>query len=423
MNSTLLRLNPHWSGKKYHSLQCRSAVENLKRKKDLPHIQVLTGIRRSGKSSIFRLMINDLIDGGADPKSILILNLDEPIFTFVWENVAELYKIVEAAEQITGISIKYLFLDEVQQLSGWELFVKGAYDTQRFAKIYLTGSNSDLLQNKFATLLSGRYFSNIIRPLSLKEIFTINGLTDRYAALSQRLKMLSLTEKYLQWGSFPEIALNEIENSVKTELLSSYYESIVLKDCIVYNNVRDNALFYKLLHFVLSNVAAQFRYNTLAKAVKSNEVTVRNYLNYAARSYIITDVANFSFSLKEDNRPQHKIYSIDNGLTSAVGFQFMNREGMLLENAVYNELVNSGYVDIAFVRSKEECDFVARKDGAYHAFQVCHTLTPLNRDREFAGFNVLNGILKVESKTLITYDAGETINDICVIPFWDFFGI
>jgi predicted AAA+ superfamily ATPase len=423
METTLLRLNTHWNGKKYSSLQYRNIIENLKKKKDLPHIQVLTGIRRSGKSTVFRLMINDLLENDVNPKSILLLNLDEPVFTSVWENASELYKIVETAEKITAVPVKYLFLDEVQQVVDWELFAKGAYDTQRFAKIYITGSNSDLLQNKFATLLSGRYFANTVRPLSLREIFHINRLTDKYTVLSRRSEMLALMEKYLQWGSFPEIVLKTMDNSIKTELLNSYYESIVLKDCIVYNQVRDSALFYRLLHFVLSNAGAPFRYNSLANAVKSNEASVRNYLGYAHRSYVLADIANFSFSLKEDRRPQHKIYGIDNGLMNAVGFQFMSREGMLLENAVYNELVNNGYEDISFALGKEECDFVARKDGAYHAFQVCYALTPFNQGRELAGFNVLSDNLKLANKTLITYDTNDTIGDIRIVPFWDFFGI
>jgi len=424
METTILRLNKHWDGGKYDSLQYRFIVENLKKKKNLPHIQILTGIRRSGKSTIFRLMINDLIENGTNPKSILVLNLDEPVFTNIWESAFELYKIIEIAEKVTAHQIKYLFLDEVQHVKDWELFVKGAYDTQRFAKIYITGSNSDLLQNKFATLLSGRYFANTVRPLSLKEIFYINGLNDRYTALSNRTDLLRLTEQYLQWGSFPEIVLNSMDDSIKIELLNSYYESIVLKDCIVYNQVRDSALFYRLLYFVLSNAGAPFHYNSLAKAIKSNETTVRNYLNFAHQSYVIADIANFSFSLKEDTRPQHKIYCIDNGLMNAVRFQFMKREGMFLENAVYNELINNGYDDISFARQKEECDFVARKDGQYHAFQACHTLTPLNQDREFSGFKVLNiNKLTVATKTLITYDTSNTVGDVQIVPFWDFFGI
>ncbi|MDR2906986.1 MAG: DUF4143 domain-containing protein [Bacteroidales bacterium] len=231
-------------------------------------------------------------------------------------------------------------------------------------------------------------------------------------------------DNYLQWGSFPEIVFNQIHDNVKIELLNSYYESVVLKDCIVYNQIRDSRLFYKLLHFVLSNAGAPFHYNNLAKAVKSNEATVRSYLNCAHRSYVIADICNFAFSLKEDARPQHKVYGIDSGLINAVGFQFMDRSGMLLENAVYNELVNNEYEEIFFVRQKGECDFVARKNGQWHAFQVCHTLTAFDRDREFAGFNVLNAQnFSFASKTLITYDTNDRVDAVQVVPLWDFFGI
>ena len=423
MEATLLRLNKHWEGQKYPSLRERDLVGNLKKKKDLPHIQVLTGIRRSGKSTIFRLMINDLIDAGTNPKEILLLNMDEPFFTSLWTNAAELYQVVEVAEKLTTVKVKYLFLDEIQQVKDWELFAKGAYDTQRFNKIYITGSNSDLLQNKFATLLSGRYFANTVRPLSLKEWMFLHGFFDRYDTVARRPELLRLLDTFMKYGSFPEIVLNSLEDDIKTELLNSYYESIVMKDCIVYNQVRDHSLFYRLLHFLLSNAGAPFYYTSLAKAVGSNENTVRNYLEYAHRSYVISDVTNFSFSLKEETRSQHKAYGIDTGLLNAVGFQFIQRGGMLLENIVYNELINSGYSNVAFARqSGGECDFVAKREGGYHAFQVCHELTPLNEARETAGFNLF-GKLPIASKTILTYNQEDTQGDIHIVPFWQFFGL
>lgn len=422
MEATLLRLNRHWEGKRYLSLHERMLVENLKKKKDLPHIQVLTGIRRSGKSTIFRLMINDLMDAGINPKEILLLNLDEPIFSSLWENATGLYQVVEAAEKLTSVKVKHLFLDEIQQVKDWELFAKGAYDTQRFNKIYITGSNSDLLQNRFATLLSGRYFANTVRPLSIKEWMLLNGFSDRYSTVARRPELLRLIDSYMKYGSFPEIVLNPLEDDLKTELLNSYYEFIVLKDCIVYNQVRDSSLFYRLLHFLLSNAGAPFHYNSLAKAVHSNENTVRNYLEYAHRSYVISDITNFSFSLKEGTRSQHKVYGVDSGLMNAIGFQFITRGGMVLENIVYNELVNTGYQEIAFVRQGGgECDFIAKKDGQFHAFQVCHELTPLNQAREIAGFNLLSK-LSLASKTILTYSQEEAFENIRIVPFWLFFG-
>ncbi|MDR1161393.1 MAG: ATP-binding protein [Tannerellaceae bacterium] len=424
MEATLLRLNRHWQGPKYPSLYERDLMVNLKKKKDLPHIQMLTGIRRSGKSTIFKLMINDLMEAGTNPKEILLLNVDEPFFASLWTNASGLYQVVEAAEKLTGVKVTYLFLDEIQQVKDWELFAKGAYDTQRFSKIYITGSNSDLLQNKFATLLSGRYFANTVRPLSLKEWMPLHGFSDRYDTVARRPELLRLLDVFMKYGSFPEMALNPPEDDdIKTELLNSYYESIVLKDCIVYNQVRDSSLFYRLLHFLLSNAGAPFYYSSLAKAVGSNENTVRSYLEYAHRSYVVSDVTNFSFSLKEETRLHHKAYGIDAGLMNAVGFQFIQRGGMLLENIVYNELVNNGYTEIAFARQQGgECDFIAKREGQYHAFQACHELTPLNQARETAGFNLF-GKLPIASRTILTYNQEDTIDGIRVAPFWQFFGI
>ncbi len=423
MESTLFRLNRHWSGEVYTAVQNRDLVVNLKKKKDLPHIQVLTGIRRSGKSSIFRLMINDLIKSGVNPKEILFLNMDEPIFTTLWNNSAELYKIVDTAEKITATTTRYLFLDEIQQVKDWELFVKSAYDTQRFNKIYVTGSNSDLLQHKFATLLSGRYFANTVRPFSLKELLQLKGLTDKLSAISRKSEFLRLIDDYMAWGSFPEMVLNPMDDDVKIELLNSYYESIVLKDCIVYNQVRDAALFKRLLHFTISNTGSPFHYNSLAKAIKSNEPTIRNYLTYADCSYIVSDITNFSFSIKEDARPQHKIYCIDNGLMNAIRFRFSTNSGALLENAVYNELINNGYSDICFAKKDKECDFIAKKGNEYHAFQVCYELNSLNQERETTGFDTVSKELELASRTIITYNQTENIGDIQVQPFGEFFGL
>lgn len=422
MESTLLRLNRHWSENKYTSIHKRSLFEQLKNKKNLPHIQVLTGIRRSGKSTIFQLLINDLMDEGVNPKAILLLNLDEPLFTPFWDNAAGLYSIIEISEKLTGVKIKYLFLDEIQHVTNWELFAKGAYDTKQFSKIYITGSNSNLLQNKFATLLSGRYFANMVRPFSLNELFLLNGITDKLTAVSRKPELLRVVDKYIEWGSFPEIVLNETTDFVKTELLQNYYESIVLKDCISYNQVRETNLFYRLMYFVLSNVGTPFYYSGLGKAVKSNENTARKYLDFATQSYVISDITNFSYSLKEDLRPQHKAYCIDNGLMNSVGFRFSPKNGILLENSVYNELVNNGYDMISFARKTGECDFIARKNNEYHAFQVCYELSLQNKSREILGFKALGGDVEFASKTLITYNQEDSYNDIRIVPFWQLFG-
>lgn len=421
MENALLRQNPHWQNAKYENIYFRSVYKQLLLKKELPHIQVLTGIRRSGKSSIFRLLINDLLDR-VDPREILVLNMDEPAFTPIWNNAGDLYSVIELAEKLVGHKIQYLFLDEIQQVKEWELFAKSAYDSQIFKKIYITGSNSNLLNNTFSALLSGRYFANTVRPFSWSEILTIHGVTDRLTLLSEKMKVLRLLDASLKWGSFPEIVVHPVDDSVKSELLKSYYDSVVLKDCIAYNQIRDGRFFYQLLYFVFSNIGKTFTYSSLSKAVRSNENTVRNYLNFAEQSFISADVTNFSFSLKEGARPLRKTYAIDNGLINAVSYSFSGNKGSLLENMVYNELINNGYTDISFSRDCEECDFIARNDQGFHAFQICYELTDGNKRRELYGFSSIHPDIEVASKKLITYNQKETVGDIEVVPVWDIFG-
>ena len=418
MEETLIRLNRHWEGRPYLSLYRRELLNQLLKKKDLPHIQVLTGIRRSGKSTIFELIISDLIASGVDPRSILRLNLDEPVFTSLWNNPSELYSIIEKAEVLTGIKSLYLFLDEVQQVKNWELFAKGAYDTRRFRKIYITGSTSDLLDKQFSTLLSGRYFSNVVRPFSVKELFAVHGFNDNLSILARKTEALRLIDRYMLWGSFPEIVLHELSDDIKTELLQSYYESIVLKDCITRNRVRDIDLFYRLMHYLLTNTGSLFNYNSLAQALDSNENTVKSYLSFAVRSYILVDATNFAFSVKPGARPDHKSYCIDNGLMNAVSFRFSEQKGKMLENAVYNELVNKGYNNISFVRRNGECDFIAQKDNAFHAFQVCYELTAVNRKREAEGFYGLNKQVNLVSRSIITYNQEGEEDSVQIRPFY-----
>jgi len=419
MNNTLIRLNKHWNIGKYTGLHARELLPGLLKKIVLPHIHVLTGIRRSGKSSLFQLIINHLIDEGVNPHEVLILNMDEPLFTPIWSNPAGIYRIIEHAEVLTGSKVSYLFLDEVQQVTDWELFVKGAYDTQRFKKIYVTGSTSDLLQRQFATLLSGRYVSDIIRPLSLNELLSINGITDLLAVNAQKSQVLSLFNKYLIFGGFPEIAIGELPDDLKIELLQNYYDSIVLKDCIVYNGVRETGAFYRTIHYLLTNTATRHRYSTLSKALGNTENTIKKYIEYAEQAFVLNEISNFSFSAKENTRPKRKVYSADNGLISAVGVSFSPNSGKLLENTVYNHLINSKYDNISFVHKSDECDFVARKEGIWHAFQVCYDLDSTNRERELSGFKVIDPQLNVATKTLITYNQRDRIGDVEVVPFYE----
>ena len=247
MEKTLILQNPHWEGKAYAGLYRRQLMDNLLQKKMLPHVQILTGVRRCGKSTLFKLLINDLIEDGVSPKSILNINLD-----------------AERAEALTGEKVEYLFLDEVQQMENWEVFVKSAYDSKEFRKIYVTGSNSNMLQSKFAAMLSGRYFENEVRPFSLRECLGTIGVHSLLDAYQRMPEVLRLINGCMAFGSFPEIVLSGLDDVLKQELLHSYFESIVQKDCIVYNSIRDSQLFYKTVNYLLRKITCCEMWETVS---------------------------------------------------------------------------------------------------------------------------------------------------------------
>ena len=324
---------------------------------------------------------------------------------------------IESAERLTGVKVKYLFLDEIQHLSDWEIFIKSVYDTESFEKIYITGSNSQLLQNRFSALLSGRYFENEIRPFSIPEVFRSRGINNLLDCYHQIPDVLRIMDSILSFGCFPEIVLGDVDDDIKQELLKSYFESIVQKDCIVYNGLRDTHLFYKLVNYLMQNVGSRFSVPTVGKALKNNENTVAAYINFLCDSYICMDVRNFSYSLKETTRSQHKCYFIDNGLMAANVFHYSPQSGSALENLAYNELRNKGYENISFDNNKTECDFIAYKKGEAYGFQVCYELNDMNLKRELAGFEIETILLK--KKTLLTYNQKEKYGDVEVIPIWE----
>ncbi len=419
MEQAIINQNTHWSGKRYQNLQERSLYDVLLNNLQTKHIQILTGIRRSGKSTLFRMLINELM-GQTNPKSILMLNMDDPLYYEVWENSAMFYNLIELAEKLTGEKVKYLFIDEAQAVKGWETFVKSVYDSEIFTKIFVTGSNSSFLQNEYSTLLSGRYLDNSVFPYSFKEILHHSGIRSYLDLASGTPEVLRLLDSCLEWGCFPEI--RALKNSdIKSNLLKSYFDSIIMKDCVSRYSIADVAMFKKLLLYSVSNAGSVYSYKSLGTAVGSNENTAKKYINILNDSYIVQDVSNFAFSLKENVRNSHKIYVADTGLMNAISYRFWDNKAKLFENFVFNELQKQNSEEITFANNDGECDFVVKNGFDYEAIQVCYELTPGNQKREYAGFDKIGEEINLKRKIIITYNQEEQIGDIEVIPAWKYF--
>jgi len=416
MERAIIDQNPHWKGAVYQHLNERCFFESLRNNLQVKHIQVLTGIRRSGKSSGFRMLVNELMKT-ENPKSILMLNMDDPLYYEIWEKPAGFYNIIELAEKITGIKINYLFIDEAQAVKGWETYVKSAYDSGIFQKIFVTGSNSSFLSNEYSTLLSGRYLEEKVYPYSLTEILSQNNINSYFDAASQAPKVLRIIDNCLEWGCFPEIT-PMTNQEIKSNLLKSYFDSIIMKDCISRYQIGDVATFRKLLIYSVSNAGSICSYKSLGKATNTNENTVKKYIGILNDSHIVADISNFAFTMKENVRNSHKIYVADNGLTNAVSYRFWDNKAKLFENFVFNELQKQKHDEITFANNIGECDFVVKDQFTYEAIQVCYEITSENQARETGGFAGIEKEINLNKKTIITYNQTGKINDIEIIPVW-----
>lgn len=412
--------NPHWQDKPYSGLLSRENLNCLIKNLAIKEIDILLGIRRSGKSTLFKLMINYLLQQSVPPTSILYVNLDDPFYAEVWNDPKLLHKIIETSQKLTGTRPVYLFLDELQNVQGWEQFVKSVYDIDLFQKIWLTGSNSSLLKSQYATLLSGRYLVMPVMPLSLHEILYQEGICSPLAIQQNRSKVLQLAETMLLYGGFPEVWKNK-NLELQREQLMAYYDTLLLKDCIAHNQIREIRKFKELSLYLLSNNGTLFSYNQLAKSLKGNENTISNFIQILEDSFLLTEIKHFSYSLKEQSKLPKKTFCADNGLLHSVSFRFSANKGKLFENLVYTELRKMGIHEIYYFTQQKECDFVIKLQDKFIPIQVTFELNMHNKRREVAGLEMAINKLKAQKGYIVTFDA-ESIDinhNAAIIPLYE----
>ena len=416
METTLYKHNLHWE-KPYENLYQRDIFDSIVAKLHLRQIHVLKGIRRSGKTTLFKLIINHLIES-VDSKSILYVNLDDPYFTELYSDSKYLYKLLELSQKLTGVKVEYLFLDEIQNVKHWEKFVKSIYDNEVVTKILVTGSNSSLLDGEYATLLSGRYLQDRVTAPSFLEVLKINNIKSRLDLIRRKSEVLKIIADMMEFGSFFEVLR---EPTFKRDIILSYYETIIFKDCIANNNLRDTKTFKEISNFIISNSSNLYSYNSIAKATGINDNSIKEYIRVLEDSYLCSEIKQYSYSLKEQIKSKKKIYINDNGFLAQTAFRFSKNLGSTFENLVYTEFRKQGY-EIYFYNKYFECDFICKKDDKLIAIQVCYELTGQNREREFNGLKRLK--IEVDKKILLTYNQSEELDgEIEVLAFWDWFGI
>ncbi len=341
-------------------------LDKIKALKDTPElIKVITGVRRSGKSSLLLLYREYLMEQQVSESSIVFINFED--FEYRHLLSAEVLH-PYLTDRLSKEGKTYLFLDEIQLVDRWEKVVNSLRLNPN-CDIYITGSNAALLSGQLATLLSGRYVEIRIYPLSYKEFLTFHHL--------QETDTTESFNSYLNYGGMP--GLKDIPSSVRLDYLSDVVNTIIVKDIATLAQIRDIDLLRKVIDFLASNIGkfsnpsniADFLRNT---GRKSSTETIDNYLRLLEEAFIFLRAGIYNLSGKNMMKTNAKFYAIDLGLRNSVigasGYDY----GSSLENVVYLELLRRGYKVTTGKYNEWEIDFVAERGGTKEYIQVSASL-------------------------------------------------
>lgn len=388
-------------------------LKKLLQYKNQPLIKVLTGMRRVGKSTLLKLLAEELVGTGVARENIVYLNLELATMDDIADYRA-LYRLLKGKLPVGERG--YLLLDEVQLIDGWERAVN-ALLAEDVADIYLTGSNARMLSSELATLLSGRYVTIEVYPLSFREYLDFRaGATDSRERLFR---------DYLRFGAMPLVPRLAQDNAVVESVLSGIYDTVLMKDIVARNAVRDPALLESIVRYLAANIGSPITTSKISgyltsKGRKTNSTTVDNYLKMLESAYIFYRAQRYDIRGKMYLKTQEKYYIVDNGIRNMLlGFRGGDY-GHVLENIVYLELRRRGYTVHVGKLGSLEIDFVATKSDRKIYYQVSATVLDDNtRERELAP---LRTVPDYYEKVLLTMDDSyitdfEGIKNINIIDF------
>ena len=341
-------------------------------------IKVLTGVRRSGKTVLLSQIQDYLLKNGRSKSQIINISLESKKNKKFKDGDVLYEYLISACEKLNAKT--YIFLDEIQVVSGWEEVVSSLL-VDIDCDVYITGSNSKLLSGELATLIAGRYIQIHVYPFTLSEAKQM---------LEQNGKFKSdevLFQDYLKYGGLPmRFSLEEISLEA---YLSDTYDAIVVKDIIQRNNIKDTNLLNMILAFLMDNIANPFSARSIVAALKQEGInttveTVIAYIDYIKKAMVVYSAQRYDIKGKKLLTTNEKYYTVDLGLRNCVKASSEIDYNKLYENIVYLELLYRGY-DVKVGKTDDyEIDFVAYKGSDTLYVQVCYLLASTETvEREF----------------------------------------
>lgn len=346
-------------------------------------IKILVGIRRCGKSVILNQIIDELKDKGIQDSHIIYIN-----FEFIeFEDLQDYKKLnTYIKDRIEDEKVYYILLDEIQNVNNFEKVVNSLRASLNNVSIFITGSNSKLLSDEISTVLSGRYVSFNINPLSYKEYSELTG---------KNPKDEETFWDFVKWGGLPNRTEFTDENNIKA-YLHSVFDSIILRDVIDRLGLKDTSLFNLLLQYIVDTTGREFSANNVINYLKSegrdvSTVTLYTYLDALCKALITRKVYRYDIHGKAVLKTLNKYYMTDLGIAQIKTNNFEINKPFALENVVYNELITKGYNVYIGKTKKGEVDFIANKDNQIKYIQVAYLLADEKViEREFGAFDAIN---------------------------------
>ena len=361
-------------------------------------IKVFTGIRRAGKSVMLELVKNELKESGISEENFLCINFEQ-FSNSQYLDVQSLYKKIVDFQKNTKGKI-YLFFDEIQEVTGWEKCINSCridFDCD----IYITGSNAKLLSGELATYLAGRYVEFVIYPFSFAEFFEMNRLKNPNVDKS------TCFMQFLKTGGMPFLSNFPDDDSAKSQYLIDIYNSVVLKDVVKRNNIRDVDTLERIVAYAFSNIGHIFSATSLSKYFKSenrkiSHDTILNYLKFCSEAFLFYKINRYDLEGKKIVTVNEKYYCADHGLREALFGKNIQNIDQVLENIVCLELLRRNYKVYVGKKGDLEIDFIAEKQGKKIYVQVAYLLA--NEETVKREFSVYNSVKDSYPKYVVSMD-------------------
>ncbi|MBN1279838.1 MAG: ATP-binding protein [Chlorobiaceae bacterium] len=377
---------------------------------DTNKIIMLVGVRRSGKTSLLFNIISDLLQKGIPITTVLYINFEDERLDLKTEELDLLLQAWQELYPEMRIEECSFFFDEIQNIAGWDKFVRRIYD-RGTRNIFITGSNARFLSSDIATTLRGRTISFEVFPLSFSEYLAFREVTPDLNSSHSVALINHHLQHYLDRGGFPEVI--GYDDALRNRVLQEYFNVMIYRDLVERYEIKNLPALKFFLKRIVSSATKQFSVNKIYNELKSSGFRIGknqlyDFLEGAVNIYLAQTLRKHSDSLVDRELGEKKVYVIDTGLLNALDFRFSDDTGKALEQAVFLEL-RRREKEIYFFREKAKCDFIVKQGTVItEAIQVSTTITDTQtRSRELRGLTECCTRFGLQHGVIITLDASE----------------